>query len=65
MPAIAPRRPRYGADALPEAPGASALELFERAREGRIKVLWIAATNPAQSMPDPGPRAPLWRARIS
>ena len=42
----------WGVDALPEAPGASALELFERAREGRIKVLWIAATNPAQSMPD-------------
>ena len=42
----------WGVGALPEAPGASALELFERAREGRIKVLWIAATNPAQSMPD-------------
>ena len=53
----------WGVDALPEAPGASALELFERAREGRIKVLWIAATNPAQSMPDQArARAALARA---
>ena len=52
----------WGVDALPEAPGASALELFERAREGRIKVLWIAATNPAQSMPDQARARALARA---
>ena len=55
--AIAPRRRAMGRGRLAQAPGASALELFERAREGRIKVLWIAATNPAQSMPGQAARA--------
>ncbi|WP_373184702.1 molybdopterin-dependent oxidoreductase [Halopseudomonas sp.] len=42
----------WGIDALPDAPGLSAVELFEAVRQGRIKALWIACTNPAQSMPD-------------
>lgn len=42
----------WGIDALPESPGLSAIELFEAVRSGKIKALWIACTNPAQSMPD-------------
>ncbi|HAW23835.1 MAG TPA: hypothetical protein DCX38_10810, partial [Pseudomonas sp.] len=38
--------------ALPETAGLSAIELFEAVRSGKIKALWIACTNPAQSMPD-------------
>ncbi|WKN24213.1 nitrate reductase [Azotobacter vinelandii] len=39
-------------DALPESTGLTAIELFEAVRIGRIKALWIACTNPAQSLPD-------------
>ncbi|WP_295479156.1 nitrate reductase [uncultured Pseudomonas sp.] len=39
-------------DALPATPGLSAIELFEQMRNGKIKALWIACTNPAQSLPD-------------
>ena len=54
----------WGVDALPEAPGASALELFERAREGRIRC--CGSPPPIRPSPCPTrPRAPLWRARIS
>lgn len=42
----------WGVDGLPDTPGLAAIEMFEAVREGRIKVLWIAATNPAQSLPD-------------
>jgi len=37
---------------LPESPGLSAIELFEQVNSGKIKALWIACTNPAQSLPD-------------
>jgi len=42
----------WGVDALPESTGLTAIELFEAVREGKIKALWIACTNPAQSLPD-------------
>lgn len=42
----------WGVDGLPDTPGLSAIELFEAVRQGKIKALWIACTNPAQSMPD-------------
>jgi assimilatory nitrate reductase catalytic subunit len=42
----------WGIDALPETPGLSAIELFDAVHDGRIKALWIACTNPAQSLPD-------------
>lgn len=42
----------WGVDSLPETTGLSAVELFEAVREGKIKALWIACTNPAQSLPD-------------
>ncbi len=42
----------WGVDPLPERTGLSAIELFEQVRSGTVKALWIACTNPAQSMPD-------------
>jgi assimilatory nitrate reductase catalytic subunit len=42
----------WGVDALPESTGLSAIELFEAVRVGKVKALWIACTNPAQSLPD-------------
>ncbi|WP_068827771.1 nitrate reductase [Pseudomonas sp. BMS12] len=42
----------WGVDELPERPGLTAVELFEAVRAGKIKALWIACTNPAQSLPD-------------
>ena len=33
-------------------PGLKAVDLFRQVREGRIKALWIMATNPAVSLPD-------------
>jgi assimilatory nitrate reductase catalytic subunit len=35
-------------------PGLKAVDLFRRVGEGRIKAIWIMATNPAVSMPDAG-----------
>ncbi|MFJ4143248.1 molybdopterin-dependent oxidoreductase [Pseudomonas sp. NPDC089734] len=42
----------WGIDTLPATPGLSAIELFEQVQAGKIKALWIACTNPAQSLPD-------------
>ena len=42
----------WGVDALPEAPGLPAISMFDAVLAGKVKVLWIAATNPAQSLPD-------------
>lgn len=41
----------WGVDAIPATPGKSAVEMFEAAADGQLKALWIACTNPAQSMP--------------
>lgn len=42
----------WGVEQLPANPGLTAIELFEQVRSGQIKALWIACTNPAQSLPD-------------
>jgi len=42
----------WGVESVPERPGKAAVQLFEAAARGGIKALWIACTNPAQSMPD-------------
>lgn len=42
----------WGVPALPASPGLPALQLFDAMREGRIKAVWIACTNPAHSLPD-------------
>ena len=53
--AAAPRRDGaklWGVPALPGTQGKTAVEMFEAVRSGEIKLLWIACTNPAQSLPD-------------
>ena len=42
----------WGVEQLPASTGLTAIELFEQVGSGKIKALWIACTNPAQSMPD-------------
>lgn len=42
----------WGLSRLPQRPGKSAVQMFEAAADGAIRALWIACTNPAQSMPD-------------
>jgi len=41
----------WGVPEVPARPGRTAVELFEAVRRGEIKAVWIACTNPAQSMP--------------
>lgn len=42
----------WGVPSIPGQPGKTAVELFEALREGTIKAVWIACTNPAHSLPD-------------
>jgi assimilatory nitrate reductase catalytic subunit len=42
----------WGSDRIAEKPGLKAVQMFEAVREGRIKALWIMATNPAVSLPN-------------
>jgi assimilatory nitrate reductase catalytic subunit len=43
---------RWAVPALPAAPGRTATEIIDGLAEGSIKAVWIACTNPAQSLPD-------------
>jgi assimilatory nitrate reductase catalytic subunit len=38
--------------ALPDTPGKTAVELFDALADGTVRAVWIACTNPAQSLPD-------------
>ena len=42
----------WGVPSVPAGPGKTAVEMFQAAADGEIRALWIACTNPAQSMPD-------------
>ncbi|MEY4537535.1 MAG: hypothetical protein RL171_1686, partial [Pseudomonadota bacterium] len=42
----------WNVPSVPSTPGKTAVEMFQAAADGQIKVLWIVCTNPAQSMPD-------------
>jgi assimilatory nitrate reductase catalytic subunit len=42
----------WGVDSIPAEPGKTAVEMFDAIRDGTIKAVWIACTNPAQSMPN-------------
>ena len=42
----------WGVPEVPATPGKAAVRMFEAAADGEIKALWIACTNPAQSLPD-------------
>ncbi len=55
----------WGVQDVPSKPGKTAVEMFQAAADGEIKALWIACTNPAQSMPDQAlVRRALERAEI-
>jgi assimilatory nitrate reductase catalytic subunit len=41
----------WGAQRVAEGPGLKAVDMFEAIRAGRIKALWVMATNPAVSLP--------------
>jgi assimilatory nitrate reductase catalytic subunit len=42
----------WGVNDVPAIPGKTAVEMFDAVKTGEIKAIWIACTNPAQSMPD-------------
>ncbi|CAH2398379.1 nitrate reductase [Mesorhizobium escarrei] len=42
----------WSAPTVAEKPGLKAVEMFQAVADGRIKALWIMATNPVDSMPD-------------
>ncbi len=55
----------WGVADVPAQPGLTAVELFEALATGRVKMVWIACTNPAQSLPDQATvRAGLARAEL-
>jgi ferredoxin-nitrate reductase len=42
----------WNVDALPGKPGLTAVELFDAIGEGKVKAVWIIATNPLASLPN-------------
>ncbi|WP_127903526.1 nitrate reductase [Solirhodobacter olei] len=42
----------WAAPRMPETPGLKAVEMFHAVADGRIKALWIIATNPAATLPE-------------
>jgi assimilatory nitrate reductase catalytic subunit len=42
----------WGVKSVPANPGKTAVEMFDAVKDGSIKAIWIACTNPAHSMPD-------------
>lgn len=42
----------WSAPKLAQQPGLKAVDMFEAVRDGRIKALWVMATNPAVSLPE-------------
>lgn len=42
----------WGVESVPATPGKTAVEMFDAVKDGSIKAIWIACTNPAHSMPD-------------
>ncbi|MDB5446861.1 MAG: nitrate reductase catalytic subunit, partial [Phenylobacterium sp.] len=42
----------WGAERIAQAPGLMAVDMFDAVGDGRIKALWVMATNPAVSLPD-------------
>jgi assimilatory nitrate reductase catalytic subunit len=44
----------WSSPAMAPRPGLKAVDMFEAVHDGRVKAIWIMATNPAVSMPDAG-----------
>ena len=55
----------WGVPQVPAQPGKAAVDLFRALQTGEIKAVWIACTNPAQSLPNqPAVRAALHSAEF-
>ena len=55
----------WGVDAVPATPGLTAIELFDALAAGNVRMVWIACTNPAHSLPNQAQvRAGLARAEL-
>ncbi len=44
----------WASPVIADTPGLKAVDMFEAIHEGRIKALWVMATNPSVSLPDAG-----------
>ena len=42
----------WGVKGVPDKPGLKAIDMFKAVREGKVKAIWIACTNPVVSLPD-------------
>ncbi|RZU48215.1 assimilatory nitrate reductase (NADH) alpha subunit apoprotein [Fluviicoccus keumensis] len=42
----------WGAPSIPQQPGLKAVDLFDAVHEGKVKAVWIMATNPVVSLPN-------------
>jgi assimilatory nitrate reductase catalytic subunit len=42
----------WGVEAVPARPGRTAVQMFDALASGEIRMIWIACTNPAHSLPD-------------
>lgn len=55
----------WGVEQVPAEPGLTAVDMFRAAAAGEVKALWIACTNPLQSLPNAAQtRAALQRAEL-
>jgi assimilatory nitrate reductase catalytic subunit len=55
----------WGIDDVPATKGKTAVELFDAIADGTVKAVWIACTNPLQSMPEQGKvHAALMKAEL-
>ena len=55
----------WGVEKISPDPGMTAVEMFDAVKRGEVKAIWIACTNPAQSLPDlPQVRAALEKAEL-
>ena len=54
----------WGVPGVPDKPGRTAVEMFDALKRGEIRAIWIACTNPAQSMPDVGQVQAAVRAAV-
>ncbi len=56
----------WAAPRMARRPGLKAVELFDAVKAGRVKAIWIMATNPVASLPDAGAvRAALQACKLS
>jgi assimilatory nitrate reductase catalytic subunit len=55
----------WGVERVPSAPGLTAVELFDALASGRVKIVWIACTNPPSRCPTRPGCVRRWKPRSS